>query len=98
MPAASRIARSPTICRPGSPCSARCTGDVFRPPRGGIPQLRISGKDTQRPMAEHDTSDENIRKLGELIQDIRIAMLTTVDDDGTLRSRPMGTLKTPFDG
>lgn len=52
-------------------------------------------------MAELDTpneNNENIEKLGDLIKDIRIAMLTTADDDGTLRSRPMGTLKTPFDG
>ena len=52
-------------------------------------------------MAESDTpnqNDENIEKLGDLIKDIRIAMLTTADKDGTLRSRPMGTLKTPFDG
>lgn len=33
----------------------------------------------------------DIQTLQELIKDIRIAMMTTVDEDGTLRSRPMGT-------
>jgi len=41
---------------------------------------------------------EDIKKLGELIQDIDFAMLTTVDDDGTLRSRPMSTQEIEFDG
>ena len=42
--------------------------------------------------------ENDIQKLGELIKDIRIAMLTTVDDDGSLRSRPMATQKAAFDG
>jgi general stress protein 26 len=41
---------------------------------------------------------ENIEKLRELIKDIDICMLTTVDEDGTLRSRPMGTQEAEFDG
>jgi general stress protein 26 len=41
---------------------------------------------------------QEIQKLGELIKDIRIAMLTTVTSDGRLRSRPMATQGTPFDG
>ena len=39
-----------------------------------------------------------IKKLGELIEDIKIAMLTTVEEDGSLRSRPMGTQQVEFDG
>ena len=46
----------------------------------------------------HTTNQEAITKLRELINGIDIAMLTTVDDDGTLRSRPMGTQKAEFDG
>lgn len=42
--------------------------------------------------------DESIGKLGDLIKDIRIAMLTTVDATGDLRSRPMATQQIPFDG
>lgn len=38
-------------------------------------------------MAKH----EGIEKLNELIKGIKVAMLTTVDTDGTLRSRPMYT-------
>jgi len=44
------------------------------------------------------TNQEAIAKLRELINDIDIAMLTTVDEDGTLRSRPMGTQRAEFDG
>jgi general stress protein 26 len=39
-----------------------------------------------------------VSKLNELIKDIRIAMLTTVADDGSLRGRPMATQDLPFDG
>ncbi len=42
--------------------------------------------------------DEAVAKLADLIQDIRIAMLTTLDDDGTPWSRPMGTQDVDFDG
>lgn len=45
-------------------------------------------------------SDQNddVRKLGKLIKGIRVAMLTTVDDGGVLRSRPMETQTAEFDG
>jgi general stress protein 26 len=38
------------------------------------------------------------KKLRKMIKNTRIAMLTTVASDGLLRSRPMATLKAPFDG
>jgi general stress protein 26 len=41
---------------------------------------------------------EEVRKLGEMIRDIRIAMLTTVDDQGRLHSRPMASQEAVFDG
>lgn len=44
------------------------------------------------------THEEQLRKLDELIHDIDAAMLTTVAPDGSLRSRPLATQKTPFDG
>ena len=34
---------------------------------------------------------QSMRKLTELVKDIQIAMLTTVEADGSLHSRPMGT-------
>lgn len=37
-------------------------------------------------------------RLNDLIKDIRIAMLTTRDEHGGLRSRPMATQKERFDG
>lgn len=40
----------------------------------------------------------DIETLRDEIKDIKIAMLTTVDEDGTLRSRPMGTQDAEFDG
>jgi general stress protein 26 len=39
-----------------------------------------------------------IRKLGELIRDVRICMLTTVDEVGYPHSRPMATQQVEFDG
>lgn len=39
-----------------------------------------------------------VAKFSELIKDIHFAMLTTVVSDGSLRSRPMATLKTEFEG
>jgi general stress protein 26 len=41
---------------------------------------------------------EAVDKLGKLIKDIRFAMLTTVDEQGVLRSRPMATQQVEFDG
>jgi general stress protein 26 len=39
-----------------------------------------------------------IEKVKKLIHGIRIAMLTTVDTDGSIRGRPMATQDTDFDG
>ena len=47
--------------------------------------------------SEGDTA-ANIKKLRDLMKDIRIAMLTTVDEQGVLRSRPMATQEVEFDG
>lgn len=49
-------------------------------------------------MGTHTAQSEDIKKLGDLIKDIRVAMMTTVDEDGTLRSRPMATQDMEFDG
>jgi general stress protein 26 len=38
------------------------------------------------------------KRLRKLIKNTRVAMFTTVAGDGSLHSRPMATLKTPFDG
>ena len=50
--------------------------------------------------AAHTTEqDEHLAKLRDMIKDINFAMLTTVDDDGSLRSRPMSANKeVEFDG
>jgi general stress protein 26 len=39
----------------------------------------------------HLTQAEAMKKLTELVKDIKIAMLTTIEADGNLHSRPMGT-------
>ena len=49
-------------------------------------------------MSHHDTRADDIKKMGEMIKDIRFAMLTTAMPDGTLRSRPMATQQAEFDG
>jgi general stress protein 26 len=41
---------------------------------------------------------QNVQRLHNLIKDIDVTMLTTLDEDGTLRSRPMATPKRVFDG
>ncbi len=40
----------------------------------------------------------NMSKLASMIRAIKVAMLTTVNPDGSLRSRPMATQEAPFDG
>lgn len=50
-------------------------------------------------MAEKNVAGaEGVAKIKELTKDVHIAMLTTVAEDGTLHSRPMGTESTDFDG
>lgn len=50
----------------------------------------------QETLSTLDT--EAVEKFSELIGDIRFAMLTTVAEDGSLRSRPMAKLGKDFDG
>lgn len=47
---------------------------------------------------ENKTRQEKIAKLRELIKEIDFAMLTTVNEDGSLISRPMSTQQAEFDG
>ncbi len=51
-------------------------------------------------MSTEDTisHDDAVKKVGELIKDIRTAMLTTVEPDGSLVSRPMAVQEVEFDG
>jgi general stress protein 26 len=44
------------------------------------------------------STEQNVKKLGELIKGVKVAMLTTVAKDGSLRSRPMVTQDAEFDG
>ena len=46
----------------------------------------------------HHTDQSDIEKLRDLIKGIRFTMMTTVDEDGSLRSRPMATQEAEFDG
>ena len=48
-------------------------------------------------MSHHEKTTA-LEQLREKIKDIRIAMLTTIDEDGSLRSRPMATQETESDG
>lgn len=49
-------------------------------------------------MANVTEKQDELKKLGELIKDVRVAMMTTEESDGALRSRPMATQRTVFDG
>jgi general stress protein 26 len=55
-------------------------------------------KDNGQADSPPDKARDDTKKLRKLIKNTRIAMLTTVTSDGLLRSRPMATLKAPFDG
>lgn len=46
----------------------------------------------------HKNLDSNFDKLRHLIKDIKVAMLTTVGEDGSLQSRPMVMQETEFNG
>jgi general stress protein 26 len=49
--------------------------------------------------AEHMTNEEMLAKVGEMIKDVKMAMLTTEAEDGVLHSRPMATQEMDrFDG
>lgn len=60
--------------------------------------LYLYNRKAYKAMAEHQDHNENIKKLRDLIKDIKFAMLTTIEDDGSLRSRPMATQDCDFDG
>jgi general stress protein 26 len=48
---------------------------------------------------ENQRSTKNdVNKLAELIKEIKVAMLTTISEDGKIHSRPMATQQTEFDG
>ncbi len=50
-------------------------------------------------MADHAQHQENVKKIAALIKEIDFGMLTTVDAEGRLNSRPMSTnKKVEFDG
>lgn len=42
--------------------------------------------------------DDAFGKIAEMIDGVKFAMLTTMEEDGTLRSRPMSTMKMDEDG
>jgi general stress protein 26 len=49
-------------------------------------------------MASNESNMDNTKLLAEKIKGVRIAMMTTVEPDGTLHSRPMATQDIEFDG
>ena len=44
-------------------------------------------------MNQYTSHADDLKKVGELIKDVNVAMLTTTAEDGSLRSRPMATQK-----
>jgi len=57
----------------------------------------VSSKLLEAEVSQAD-HDSEIKKLGELMKGIKFAMLTTVEEDGSLHSRPMTTQEVEFDG
>ena len=49
-------------------------------------------------MKKQPQADPNMQKLADLIAEANIAMLTTAEADGTLRSRPLATLEMDSEG
>lgn len=49
-------------------------------------------------MSEAASRPEAIRKISEMIKDVRIAMLSTVTSEGGIHSRPMATQESEFTG
>lgn len=49
-------------------------------------------------MDKQPQADAEMQKLADLIEAARTAMLTTTDEDGTLRSRPLATLQVDASG
>lgn len=49
-------------------------------------------------MPETQTREEAVAKIAKLIQGVRIAMLTTIEEEGHLHSRPMALQEVEFDG
>lgn len=46
----------------------------------------------------NDEHTDGVAKVAAIVKDVRIAMLTTIDDDGHLVSRPMAVQHVEFDG
>jgi general stress protein 26 len=49
-------------------------------------------------METNDEKNVSVAKIARLIKGIKFAMLTTEENDGSLRSRPMATQQIEFDG
>lgn len=49
-------------------------------------------------MSESLSRPQAIKKIAEMIKDVRIAMLSTVTPQGTIHSRPMATQESEFQG
>jgi general stress protein 26 len=49
-------------------------------------------------MVKHADNDTAVTRLAELIQGVRVAMLTSIDANGGLHSRPMAAQDSLFDG
>lgn len=60
--------------------------------------IRVRTLGGVKRVAETTEREQQLKKLNEMIKDIKFAMLTTVEADGSLRSRPMATQEAEFDG
>jgi general stress protein 26 len=59
----------------------------------------MSGKEDTHGTDFHELrGKEGMEKISDLVKDIRIAMMSTLDEQGLIRSRPMATQREPFTG
>ena len=58
----------------------------------------MSGKNDKSNEFHELTGRTGMEKIGELVKGIRICMMSTIDEGGEVRSRPMATQDTQFDG
>lgn len=73
-------------------------GRVAVAAEGPLFALSNCGRGVHSRRSGLNENNESVMKLRELIRDVKFAMLTTEESDGSLRSRPMVVQESEFDG
>ncbi|MEW6056343.1 MAG: pyridoxamine 5'-phosphate oxidase family protein [Bdellovibrionota bacterium] len=67
-------------------------------PNGAVFARVVTQKGEIMKEESSSTHEQNVKKLAELLKDVKIAMMTTIDDEGHMHSRPMAAQHREFDG